>query len=456
MVAWFALLAGCRADGLYAPTVRGFAWRQPTSPIVRFDHGAPRNLLMISIDTLRRDHVDRYATDGVVRMPFLSGLLDEGVAFDELQQCSNWTFHSTSCTLLGRQEEETGWVARLLGTGPTPVPDGQRTLAVRLREAGFHTALASTNGWLSSEWNNAQGYDDELGNASIDALPVITDAVAHLRDRLRAAPAPRWFLHVHLVEPHVTYSPPAAYLAELDGLPPIPWDLDDHDTHYLADDAWPAMTAEEQALLLQHMRVRYDGETRWLDDQLADAFALLDADGWLDDTLVVVWTDHGEAFWEHGEQTHAWGLTAEENDGVAGLWSTGIQPAAWPGPTHAIDLVPTVLDGLGLPVPADDGLAGAIIGTAPDDRPRFTSTVARAGAYAAVTRGGLKLVYGFDGSLVLWDRGADRTENTAIPPEAWVGDTAASVRDLWALLQPRVALLSAAVPDVTPVPPQLP
>lgn len=63
----------------------------------------PRHLLMISIDTLRRDQLTRYGGHG--NMPFLDGLLDEGVALDDHVACSNWTLHSTVCAMTGTYPE---------------------------------------------------------------------------------------------------------------------------------------------------------------------------------------------------------------------------------------------------------------------------------------------------------------------------------------------------------------
>lgn len=405
---------------------------------------------MISIDTLRRDHVDRYATDGVVRMPFLSSLMAQGVALDDHQQCSNWTFHSMSCTLLGRQTEEIGWVPVLKGAGPTPFPDDQPMLAVRLDQAGYQSLLASAIGWLGDRWNNTQGYQPDLAHGVVDAAGVSRVAVEGLQAARDRQPETPWFLHVHLVDPHAAYAPPEAYRDELDALPPIAWDLDDHVQQYDADAAWPNLSAEDRRLLEQHLRARYDGELRWLDDQLAGIWAGYERDGLLEDTLVVVYNDHGEAFWEHGEQSHAMWLNAEENDGLLFFWSPNLRPLAWAGPTTAIDLVPTILDALGLPVPDDGTLPGEVAGLAPADRPRFASSGARKGPVAAVTVEGRKLEFAFDGTLHLYDRNTDPTETVDhfVPGSlAPGGEADPDVAELWALLRPRVELLSAAAPD---------
>ncbi|MEQ1503608.1 MAG: sulfatase-like hydrolase/transferase [Myxococcota bacterium] len=415
------------------------AIRRPDPTVER-----PKNVLMVSIDTTRRDHVDRYATDGQVRTPFLSGLLADGLALDDHLQCSSWTLASTSCTLEGRMNEDTGWMAKLAEAFAARVPDGRRTLAARLRDAGWQTMIVSSNGFLSFEWNNVQGYE-------IVDRPTTADTRALLdagRDLLVANTAddPRpWLLHVHLVEAHPPYTPPDPYDDADQALPPSRWDLDDQAGQYDAGAQYPTMSPDDQALLRAHLEARYTGELRRQDDLLAAWWAAFDADGWLDDTLVIVWTDHGEQFFEHGHQAHAWGLGAEENDGVAGFWAKDLAPRAWDRPTHAVDLVPTALDLLGLPLDGDATLDGYVVGEAPDDRPLYGSVSGRLGPMVSVTRSGTKLSFGWDGAVSTWDRATDRTEaiDTFDPDAPLDPDTLA----LWDLLVPRIEAVAALTPE---------
>ncbi|MEQ1504335.1 MAG: sulfatase-like hydrolase/transferase [Myxococcota bacterium] len=402
------------------------------SPLVFGDR--PRDVLMVSIDTLRRDALDpRLAPEGA---PFLAGLAADGVWLDDLTQCSDWTFASTSCTLDGRYPETAGFVPQLDLDARAPLPDGRDTLAVRLRDAGYHTILVSTNVWLSDVWNNAQGYDDVSWGGR--AASANLEAGAAL---LAASGADPWLLHVHLGEPHAPYTPPDAYLADEAALPPVPYDLTTTDGLYAATELWPSMSEAERALLEAHLRVRYAGEIRYLDDQLAAWWSDASDAGLLDDALVVVWSDHGEQFWEHGAQSHAYGLAAEENDAIGILWARGLAPTTWTAPVAAVDWVPTILDALDLP--ADGPLDGFALGRAPADRPRFASTAGRAGVAVSVEQHGWKLIVGFDGSARLYDRTTDPAElvDRYRPDEPHVAG-------LWAMLAPRIAATSAALPDV--------
>lgn len=444
-----ALLLACRRDAPpdappdETPPVATTADSAPVSasgPPLAFRGPRPRNLLMISIDTTRRDHFGDYGEE--VLTPFFASWMNEGVRLDDHQQCSNWTYASTSCTLLGRYHEENGFAPELR-TNTLPFPDGQVTLARRLHDHGYWSTLLSSNGWLSAKWNNAQGYDDPRGPGTGRAREILALGRQRVLDAI-ASGHDRWFLHVHLMEPHAPFvPPPETYAAELAGVPPLPagWNLDEQDGHYAIVNDWPSLAPEEQALLETHLRARYRGELRFLDEQVAEQIPRFESAGLLDDTLVVVWTDHGEQFYERTRQSHAWHLNAEENDAVLFFWAQNLAPHRHTGPTHGVDLVPTVLDALGFP--ADDpALSGYVLGDAPPDRPRFGMSVARAGVLQSVTRNHRKLVFDWRGEVRAWDRRADRQETENV-----FDASAPEDRALWDLLLPRVEAMRPLQPD---------
>ena len=265
----------------------------------------------------------------------------------------------------------------------------------------------------SDDWGNSQGYAHETWPGIFHTSEIFARAIEPVEASIAAGDTQDWFVHVHVKEPHAPYRAPSEFEVGLDSLDPVPWNLDDFDVHYeVTRDLWPSLTPEEQALLEQHLQLRYDSEVRWLDSQLEGVFADLEALGWLDDTLVVFWTDHGEQFWEHGHQTHAYGLFGEETDAVAFFWAKNLRPRAWTEPTVAIDLTPTILAAMGAPIPPI--VTGQIVGTAPVDRPRFASTQARLGGLTSIERGGLKLVYDWAGTLSAYDRNTDPGEQSDI------------------------------------------
>ena len=401
----------------------------------------PTNVLMISIDTFRKDHLTRYGGQG--ETDWMDGIMADGVVMDDYLTCSNWTFPGLSCTVLGRYHEDNGHLPQMSVMNRAPFPDNSPFVAEAFRDAGFDTAVSSRNGWFSEEWNALQGYDT--------ILPGVFGADAQLQrglEHLTADDGPQangqpWFLHVHVTEPHVSYDPPESYLGELEDLEPIDFDLTVSSQHYDARDSWPVLGPSEQELVLQHMQIRYRAEIAWLDDLLEAKMAEYDAAGLLDDTLVVFWNDHGEQFWEHGSLTHAYDLYRQENDGFLFFWSKNIVPSEWSHPTHAVDVVPTVLDVA--QVLDLHERSGEVIGTVTDpDRVRFGQAIARNGAVFSVTRGSDRFMYfGRAGRYERYDLAADPGETN----DLYRQDPALDA-ELLDLLQPRIDKAKTIAPHL--------
>jgi len=324
------------------------------------------------------------------------------------------------------------------------VPLGTPFLATWLGTAGFASALVSANDWLSPTWGNAQGYDafDTPGG---DAREVLTKGRQLITKELKQQDADRFFLHMHHMEPHASYNPPLQNTVGLDELEPYPIDLTIRDNHYGQRDGWGTLTDEEQAFLEAHLRILYEGEIRTIDERFEENWEIMEDEGYLNDTLVVIWNDHGEAFWEHGNQTHAYQLHGEENDGFAIFWSRNIVPGVYEGPTHAIDLVPTVLDMLGQPIP--DEVTGYPVGKAPEDRLRFSAAVARKGGINMVTKGKLKLHYRWNGTVEFYDRSVDPEEQDDL-----FDATDPRVLELWGPLREQAEAMAPLLIDNDPSP----
>ncbi len=373
-----------------------------------YDH-VPRNLLMISVDTFRRDHIGAFG-----RSPTLTPTLDDlargGVALANHTTCANWTFAGITCTLRGAYNVDNGFIPRLSPATRQPVPQGAGFLAGWLADAGFHTVVHSGNGWFAPRWGNTQGYQVVVNGDKRTGFDLADAGMEEVDLWHRDHPDQPWFLHVHLMEPHAPYTPPPEYTraeAELEPLP-FPVDWADKDRHYELVAEWPQMTPEQQALFEQHLRVRYEGEIKWWDDQLADILVQANARGLLDDTLVVLWNDHGEQFWEHGYQTHAYTLFREENDGWAIFWARNIVPEHVEDPTVSIDLVPTLLSLYGVDLPPE--VTGYPLGTRPADAPRYATSVARLGAVQSVRIGDWKMNFNWSGAVRVYDLATDPGE----------------------------------------------
>ena len=395
----------------------------------------PRNVLMVSVDTLRRDHISRYSHGTTT--PFLDSLLAGGLALDDHRSCSNWTMPAVLCALSGRDPEAVGYFPEgTMGTSQ-PKPPGLQFLGSLLTAAGFTTGVVSANPLFGRH----SGYGADYGQAQtgmFDAATVRSKG-GEMLTSLRAAGKP-WFLHLHFIDPHSPYRPVDGYAppATPGAAPNLPM--------VAIKRQWPTMDAATRTATLAGLDALYSAEVRYTDDQIRALFATLDTAGALDDTLVVLWSDHGEQFQDHGGWEHGEGLDDEETGALGGFWMKGMKPLAWSGMTTHTDLVPTVFDALDLKPPV--AFTGLVVGNRPADAPRYAEVLKGQYTLQSVDAGGWRLTYGWDGSMRLIHHAVDPAgKNDLYTPEHPEG------KRLWALLQPQVARLAALETRVTPTPP---
>src|SRR6185295_9907135 len=335
------------APGLAAAGLLAFGCtRDPSRP------PAQPNVLLVTIDTLRADHVGCYGHPGSVT-PVLDGLAARGVRFATAVAHVPLTGPSHASILTGRTPLGHG----LRDNGGFALPAQARSLAEDFRKAGYRTAAFVSGFPLDRRFGFDRGfetYDDHLPKGNdrrrtpyverfADAT---TDAVlrwlATASPQNAAQPAP-WFLWVHYYDPHAPYEPPVTDLAD------------------------------------RYRRSPYDGEIAFVDRQLGRLLQTLDARGETSRTIVLVTADHGESLGEHGEGTHGiflydatlrvpWIMAGPQI--VAGRVSRTI--------ARSIDVLPTLLDYAGLPQRSDvDGrsLRHAADGEEMSDAPAYAESL---------------------------------------------------------------------------------
>ncbi len=406
--------------------------------------GPATNLLVISIDTLRRDALTRYGGTG--DMPFLDSWFDQAVALDDHLSCSNWTYSSMLCALTGTTQLEAGFLP-LNGQGPQPWPAPVPLLAEELQDAGFLTGLVSGSRFLSHEVGTASGYDEDLVDPGAPASALVPAALDFL-ETVTEQQRQRWFLHLHVVDPHSPYDPPLTVLPEWTGPGALNWDLRDSKDFMAMRKAWPDLDEQTRSEVQRQVRLLYAGELRQLDRDLEDLWTQAQNLGALEDTLVVFFSDHGEQFAEHGHWSHGATLHAEEIEAIAGFSAPDLGPMSVPLPTWHVDLAPSILQALGQPVP--EAATGEAVGLGSVDRIRTALRFDRSlSPRQLLAEGEWRLHYNWNGNEALYDRSNDPTETSDQSQDA-VLDAAR----LWVNLTPYVADLEDLQDQYVPEPSQ--
>ena len=316
--AWVAILAAVvlvAAAALFA--LRGLGQRPDA---VRRDPG--RSVLLITIDTLRADALGSYGHP-TVATPFMDRLAAEGVRFEQVHAQNVVTLPSHANILIGRYPLDHG----IRDNAGFRVPAGTETMATLLAKAGYRTAAFVSAFPLDSRFGLDRGftvYDDRLGDPESRTAFVMQErpgqqAVDAARAWMAEQGAAKTFVWLHLYEPHFPYAPPEPFRSRF------------------ANDLYHGEVSYTDALLRPLVEPLLDGKSAR--------------------SLVILTADHGEGLGEHGEATH--GIFAYETTLRVPLilHAPGLlRPRVVGERVRHIDLLPTVLDALGLEAPA--GLPG--------------------------------------------------------------------------------------------------
>ncbi|MBI3767417.1 MAG: sulfatase [Deltaproteobacteria bacterium] len=251
----------------------------------------PRDVVLIVIDTLRADHVSLYGYPRETA-PNLARFAREAVTYDDAISPGTWTTPSHGSLFTGRWPSYHG-AERVAGdrTLVTPINPEVPTLAELLRPHGFHTAAFVAN---SAYVARVLGFDrgfDEFFDRDLNVARQVRNALGGwlVGHREHA------FIFMNILDPHEPYDPP----------PPF-------DTRFPGKHAEYGTTLTTLVFggirptpdMLTHFVSQYDGEIAFTDTVLADIFGDLRSSGRYDDALVVVTSDHGEMFGEHGLAGH--------------------------------------------------------------------------------------------------------------------------------------------------------
>ncbi len=330
-------------------------WQLAAAPARAAEPARP-SLILISVDTLRPDHLSRNG-HGRATTPYLDALFEEGIYCERAYAQSSWTLPSMLSLIASLSPAEIG-----IRSGVQPIPkagaagrksdargdvrlehfsERHLTLAEVLRDAGFATAGISTNGHLRVEQGFAQGFQhfDQTSCMWGSAECALGAARAWLAaQRSGAGAQPPFFLWVHLFDPH--------FDERNDGAAPWP--------RYETPRGYEGLFAEQPGdPAEERVRRAYDRKLRYLDDELRGFVEELRQSGVLERSVFALAADHGEEFHEHD----LWGHSKSLRETLVHVPLFFRLPGAAPAgvlrePVRNLDVAPTLLDALGLAVPA--------------------------------------------------------------------------------------------------------
>jgi len=299
------------------------------------------NVVLISLDSVRRDMLGCYGASfgGRSPSPNLDRLAAAGVRVEEALSGTSWTLPAHVTLFTGEPELVHG-----VEQDGQRIPDELPTLAERLRAAGYRTAGVYSGPYLDPRFGFARGFERyragygpalaaaaEAASAALGKVHALDTGLTHearydvLEANARAEQALEvashrdssshavtelaleelaatdddarpFFLFAHYFDAHYDYVPPPPFERELD--PDYAGTVDGRD--FARRLAAPALAERDRA----HLRALHAGELAWIDSELGRLLAELERRGLAANTLVVVVSDHGDEFLEHGGLGH--------------------------------------------------------------------------------------------------------------------------------------------------------
>jgi arylsulfatase A-like enzyme len=272
----------------------------------------PPNIVLISIDTLRYDYLGTTgAPEGV--SPAIDRLAREGAVFSRAYSTTSWTLPSHLSLLTGQYPASHG-----VTTDNQLLAPEKETMAEFLQERGYRTGGFWAGPYLHPAWGFAQGFEEygecvnyrmevneeghvrNTGHANMRSRSGVTgpNTHEHAAAWLRTIPeGDPYFLFVHYWDPHTDYEAPAPYDRWLD---PDSGSRITGRGIMLDKRVHPDMTDGDR----KRLHDLYRGEIRWTDTWIRELIREIQARGEWERTLVILVSDHGEEFFEHGRHGH--------------------------------------------------------------------------------------------------------------------------------------------------------
>jgi arylsulfatase A-like enzyme len=347
------------------PAIRIRGAQPQTGPAAAALGGAapPRGVIYLMCDTLRKDHLGLYGYERETA-PHLRQLAEQSTVFlDNISQAT-WTKASTPSIMTSLNPLST----QVHGT-PDRLSASATTIAEVFRDAGYATVSFSSTGFTGRMTNLHQGFEELHESASMGDQPTYRAKTARAYvDRaiewIESHPDTAFFMYLHVFDPHHQYEPRPPYAAAFND----PALRDEHEQERetsrkfihqeMRGRGLPNPEELKKAGLdaekwVKYERDWYDGSILGMDAEVGRLVQRLRTLGIENDTLLVFFSDHGEGFGEHGSMWHGYTGYGEMSGVPMMFHRPGVIP---PGlkiseTVRNLDLMPTVLDLSGLPIP---------------------------------------------------------------------------------------------------------
>ncbi|MBN2370120.1 MAG: sulfatase [Vicinamibacteria bacterium] len=296
------------------------------------------NVVMVSVDTLRADHLGCY---GYPRdtSPTIDALAARSLRFHNAYSTAPWTFPAHFSLFTGRYPTRREFFTYPADPHSRAGWDHLITLAEVLQKAGYQTIGATGGAWVSGHLGFSQGFDAYYthGVRFEDNAPALHGWIDRQED------SRPFFLFVHGYNVHRPYDPPDDL--KLRFIDKIPEDCEGVVFENIEPDKGRCLRARAGE---KYAISQYDAEILGVDRFLSDLLTRLDRRNLLDRTILVVLSDHGEEFWDHGSVDHINTLYEELIRIPIILHIPGVSPRIIQDPVSILDLMPTLIDLLDL------------------------------------------------------------------------------------------------------------
>lgn len=317
-----------------------------------------RRILLITVDTLRADVLGAYGGTAI-STPRIDQLASRGIRFAQAISPSSWTLPSVASIMTGNSVPAHGAT-----TTSSRLPDALPTLASRLRDAGYATGAVGFNAHLATPRGLDRGFDhydfyprrstpwDNWGGRLRAALRPL-DHLGHVNTSQITDLSVQWmrshrerpfFLWCHYFDPHLPYAPPQAFMPE----GPVDAGIGPAFDNVQGIRTGRFKPSEDEK---EWIRRLYLGEVRYVDSEVGRLLRSIAELGPAEETLIVLTSDHGEEFWEHGKFEHGHTLYQELIHVPWIITLPGrLAPTVVEEPVSVASLLPTLLKLLDLPL----------------------------------------------------------------------------------------------------------